>query len=139
MNIDKNYLFPKDFENYVKEDKPLYICEFVRIFSLLDNNHQENFFTQKDNILEDLQYLKNEDGAYKFTLYPKKNGLLPFGVNDNGDYLFWQVCSNKSDEWKVAILPSRSNQVELLDENFLSFIQKLKNNELVCNSFPKLF
>lgn len=140
MNKDKNFPLPEDFQNYIQKNSPLYLCDFITIFSPLQKEEEVNLFTQIEYILEDLQDLKNQDKEYyKFELYPHKNGLLPFGVSDNGDYLFWQVCSKQSNKWRVAILPSRSNEVEILDESFLSFIKKLENKELVCNSFPKLF
>ncbi|MGC6686844.1 SMI1/KNR4 family protein, partial [Escherichia coli] len=81
------------------------------------------FFQQKEWILEDFNSLINDDpDDYTFVLYPKQNGLLPIGVTDNGDTLFWVVSSENSELWTIAIIPSRAAEVEFIAENLTGFL-----------------
>jgi hypothetical protein len=91
--------------------------------------------------LEDLNYLiESDEGYYNYQLYPKDNGLIPFGVTDNGDFLFWVVnFKGNSELWTVAIIAARSPEVEYFDGGLTYFLEGLLKNKIKCKSFPDNF
>lgn len=59
---------------------------FFMVFNYLSSHADWNLYKQKDAILEDLQFLLDDDPEhYPYTLYPQAHGLYPLGVTDNGD------------------------------------------------------
>ncbi|WP_286146227.1 SMI1/KNR4 family protein [Shigella sp. FC1967] len=116
------------------------IADFITLFNPFSKNEYIDFFQQKVWILEDFNSLINDDpDYYTFVLYPKGNGLLPIGITDNGDTLFWVVSSNDSNLWTMAIIPSRSSEVEFIAENLTGFLDGVLSKRIRCQSFPTGF
>ncbi|RAW96249.1 SMI1/KNR4 family protein [Photorhabdus sp. S8-52] len=126
--IDNNYHFPNDFIEFINCYGTGRIANFINIFNPFSENDNLNFFNQKDLIIEDFNYLIEDDkDYYQFSLYPNKDGLLPIGVTDNGD------------SWKIAIIASRSPEVEYRQENLTSFLEGVLSKKIKCMSFPDNF
>ncbi|MDH1574180.1 hypothetical protein [Pseudomonas sp. GD03746] len=74
---------------------------------------------------------------FKYPLYPVENGLIPVGVTDNGDCIFWVVTSKQnSDEWHVAIIASRSPEIEYFKDNLTAVLEGLLIGRLSSSSLP---
>lgn len=88
-----------------------------------------------------MQYLVDEDpGFYTYNLYPAPNGLLPVGVTDNGDYIFWVVTDpHKSNDWTTAIIAARSPDVEYFNENLTELLAGILSGKIKADSFPNDF
>lgn len=139
--IEDNLSFPSDYVDFINTYGSGRIAEFIVIFNPFSQNEDVNFFEQYKFILEDLNYLNESDSDYyKYQLYPKDNGLIPVGVTDNGDYIFWVVNSKRnSDLWGAAIIPSRSPEVEYSDNGLTTFLESLLANRVKYKSFPDSF
>ncbi|WP_231039844.1 SMI1/KNR4 family protein [Proteus alimentorum] len=138
--IDNKYAFPKDYIAFITQYGSGQIADFITLFNPFSKNEYINFFQQKEWILEDFDSLINEDpDYYPFVLYPKCNGLLPIGVTDNGDTLFWVVLSENSELWTMAIIPSRGSEVEFITENLTGFLEGVLSKRIHCQSFPEGF
>uniref|UniRef100_UPI0036DE0C98 SMI1/KNR4 family protein n=1 Tax=Photorhabdus sp. RM322S TaxID=3342825 RepID=UPI0036DE0C98 len=139
--IDNNYHFPNDFIEFINCYGTGRIASFINIFNPFSENDDLNFFNQKDLIIEDFNYLIEDDkDYYRFSLYPNKDGLLPIGVTDNGDYIFWVISpTDNSDSWKIAIIASRSPEVEYRQEDLTSFLEGVLSKKIKCRSFPDNF
>ena len=139
--IEDNLSFPSDYVDFINTYGSGRIAEFIVIFNPFSQNEDVNFFEQYKFILEDLNYLNESDSDYyKYQLYPKDNGLIPVGVTDNGDYIFWVVNSKgNSDLWGTAIIPSRSPEVEYSDNGLTTFLESLLANRVKYKSFPDSF
>ncbi|WP_072035264.1 SMI1/KNR4 family protein [Dickeya fangzhongdai] len=140
-SIDEGITFPNDYVEFISNYGTGRIANFIAIFSPFTQNYDLNFFEQKKLIIEDFNYLNNEDPDYfKYNLYPEKNGLLPIGVTDNGDYIFWVVCDlNNSDAWGTAIVASRSPDIEYFDENITSLLSGVLLRKIKPDSLPSNF
>lgn len=120
--IDNKYTFPQYYIALITQYGSGLIANFITLFNPFSENEYINFFQQKEWLIEDFRSLINDDpDDYTFVLYPKHNGLLPIGITENGDTLFWVVSSENSDLWTIAIIPSRSSEVEFIAENLTGF------------------
>lgn len=139
--FEDNLSFPSDYIDFINEYGSGRIADFIVIFNPFSKNEDVNFFDQYKFILEDLNYLIESDkNYYKYQLYPKDNGLIPLGVTDNGDYIFWVVKSkDNSDLWGTAIIPARSPEVEYFEGGLTNFLESLLDNKVKCKSFPDNF
>ncbi|MDE1186003.1 MAG: SMI1/KNR4 family protein [Pantoea sp.] len=139
--IDGQITFPTDYIEFIESYGTGRIADFIAILNPFTKNEDINFFEQKKLILEDFNYLINEDSSYyKYNLYPNKGGLLPVGITDNGDYLFWVVFdAEKSDEWGTAIIASRSPDVEYFNEKITSLLLGVLDKKIKPASFPDAF
>jgi hypothetical protein len=136
--IDDKIEFPEDYVEFISAYGTGRIADFIALFNPFSKNEDLNFFEQKTLVIEDFNYLIQEDAEYyKYILYPNDGGLLPLGVTDNGDYLFWVVNDmGNSNSWKTAIVASRSPDVEYFDENITSLIFGVLSKNIKPDSFP---
>lgn len=139
--IDEKIKFPEDYIEFISDYGTGRIADFIALLNPFAKNDELNFFSQKKLIIEEFDCLIQEDSDYyKYNLYPKPDGLLPVGITDNGDYLFWVVNDTQdSNSWGVAIIASRSPDVEFFNVNITTFIYSVLSNELNANSFPDGF
>ncbi|HCM9714774.1 TPA: SMI1/KNR4 family protein [Enterobacter kobei] len=135
--IEDGLPFPSDYIEFINEYGSGRIADFILIFNPFSKNGYINFFEQYKFILEDFNYLIESDkGYYNYQLYPNGNGLIPLGVTDNGDYLFWVVNSKDNSElWTVAIIAARTPEVEYFHSGLTDFLEGLLKKTR-CKSFP---
>ncbi|MBW5894509.1 SMI1/KNR4 family protein [Pectobacterium polaris] len=140
-SIDKDLSFPSDYIEFISIYGTGRIADFLAIFNPFTQNHDLDFFEQKKLIIEDFKYLNNEyPEFFTYKLYPEINGLLPIGVTDNGDYIFWVVSDLKnSDTWGTAIVASRSPDIECFDENITSLLSGILLRKIKSDSLPNNF
>ncbi|CNF29107.1 Uncharacterised protein [Yersinia nurmii] len=139
--IEEQLSFPSDYIDFINVYGSGRIADFIVIFNPFSKNADVNFFEQYKLILEDLNYLIDSDSDYyKYQLYPKDNGLIPLGVTDNGDYIFWTMKSKSDSElWGTAIIPARSSEVEYFENNLITLLEGLLKNRFKSKSFPDNF
>ncbi|MGW6449921.1 hypothetical protein [Lentzea sp. NPDC055074] len=70
-----------------------------------------------------------------YALFPEPGGLLPWGITDNGDDLFWST-EGDPDDWRVVV----SDHAEWWthDGGVLSFLSGLLRREIECPLLPRL-
>lgn len=138
-SIDDKTKFPNDYIEFVRNYGLGRISNFISFFHPFTSNFDLNFFEQKKIILEDFEFLnKEQPDSFNYVIYPQENGLLPIGVTDNGDYIFWVVNdSQKPELWTMAIVASRSPDIEYFDKNLTNFLYELLNGDISPESFPK--
>lgn len=138
--IDNNFSFPKDYIEFITQYGVGKIDNFLTVFNPFSDNENLNFFKQKKWVIDDfIELTESDPDYYPFILYPKVNGLLPIGITDNGDYLFWIVSSDNSDSWNIAVIAARASEVEYQPENLTSFIAGVLSKRIQSMSFPKNF
>ncbi|MEQ4618504.1 MAG: SMI1/KNR4 family protein [Corticimicrobacter sp.] len=140
-SIDGDLSFPDDYVAFIRSYGTGRIADFIAIFNPFTANEDINFFKQKTLILGDLESLNQEDPDYfKYPLYPEENGLLPIGLTDNGDYLFWTVSNTRdSNTWGTAIIAARSPDVEYFDQNLTTLLFGILAGTLKPQSLPGSF
>lgn len=136
-SIDDSYSFPMDYIEFITKYGIGRIDNFLTLFNPFIDNDDWNFFKQKEWIISDFSELNESDpDYYSFILYPESNGLLPIGITDNGDYVFWVVSSANSDLWNIAVIASRSPDVEYHQMNLVSFIEGILSKKIKSMCFP---
>jgi len=130
--------FPSDYLDFINVYGSGKIADFLVVFNPFSCNKDVNFFGQMKLILADFNDLVASEGDYfDYPLYPLENGLMPVGVTDNGDYLFWVVTSkNDSDLWRIAIIASRSPDVEYFSANLTSVLEGVLTGRIKSSSLP---
>ncbi|MBN8781338.1 SMI1/KNR4 family protein [Thiobacillus sp.] len=127
---------PDDYKRFIELYGTGSIDGFVWIFNPFTSNKNLNLLDQiqiKISALSDLSETFGE--ALPFPLFPKPNGLLPFGVTDNGDVLFWQVANNP-DDWKVIINAAREPKWKKYDVDMTDLLAGLLSRQIICEVFP---
>ncbi|NIF19822.1 SMI1/KNR4 family protein [Pantoea sp. Cy-639] len=134
--LDSGMQFPRDFIEFITKYGTGRIADFILIFNPFSANEEVNFFRQKELILQDFRELIDSDSDYySCKLYPETNGLVPVGVTDNGDYIFWVSNSKaESDEWTTAIIPARSPDVEYFDSDLTTLLERVLSKSIKCDS-----
>jgi hypothetical protein len=130
---------PGDFKSFLETYGTGCIDGFIWIFNPASKNPNLNLLIQAKkqlSALEDLFRRKVETKAYP--LYPETAGLLPFGVTDNGDLLFWRTMG-PPDIWSVIVGHSRSPQYEEFETNMTGFISSVLNGTNLVAAFPEDF
>ena len=138
--IDNIYSYPKDYIEFVTQYGIGKIDNFLTLFNPFIENDDLNFFKQKELVISDFSELNESDpDYYSFILYPNTSGLLPIGITDNGDYIFWVISSDDSDLWSVAVVAARGSEVEYHQESIMSFIENILSKKICSMCFPKGF
>ncbi|KAF1309261.1 SMI1/KNR4 family protein [Pseudomonas sp. SG-MS2] len=133
--------FPSDYVEFINVYGSGRIADFLIVFNPFSQNEDINFFDQFRLVLGSFNDLVASDSEYfKYPLYPVENGLIPVGVTDNGDCIFWVVTSKQnSDEWHVAIIASRSPEIEYFKDNLTAVLEGLLIGRLSSSSLPSGF
>ncbi|MCC8381118.1 MULTISPECIES: SMI1/KNR4 family protein [unclassified Xenorhabdus] len=138
--IDDLHSFPKDYKDFITLYGTGRVADFITIFNPFSEDDDLNFFMQKEWIIEDFTSLVESDpDYYPFIFHPNNNGLLPIGITENGDYIFWVASSDNCELWSVAIIAARAPEVEYRQENFTDFLEGILSKNLKCMSFPDSF
>lgn len=140
-HMDDDIAFPADYIDFINGYGSGLIANFITLFNPFSTNPALNFFEQKQLIIGDLASLNREDPDYfTYPLYPEENGLVPIGLTDNGDYLFWTASDiNNSNTWGTAIIAARSPDVEYFDQNLTTLLFGILAGTLKPQSLPGSF
>jgi hypothetical protein len=73
-----------------------------------------------------------------YPLFPEPGGLLPFGIDDNGDGLYW-LTTGEPDQWSIVVNESRAPEYEQFDMSVTEFLQEVLSRKTICEIFPSDF
>lgn len=127
---------PEDYMRFVESFGTGSVDGFVWIFNPVSSNQNLNLLDQihiKISALSDSVEMFGE--VVPYPLFPKPGGLMPFGVTDNGDVLFWQVNSNPPD-WKVIVNAARESKWKKYDVGMTDLLAGLLSRQIICEVFP---
>jgi hypothetical protein len=138
--IEDGLPFPSDYRWFINNYGSGRVADFFMLFNPLSSIPNVNFFNQSRLILEDLNELNQCDpDLYSYPIFPAPDGLIPIGVTDNGDYICWLTNSKAdSDSWGIAIITSRSPDIEYFQSNLTSVLAGLLSGVMKSNSLPDL-
>ncbi len=129
---------PDDYRAFIQRYGTGCIDSFIWIFSPASENLNLNLEQQARKQEETIKAI-NESGVEPFIpLFPHSLGVLPFGITDNGDVLFW-VNKGKPNSWTVAVLEARRSPMLEFDMNMTCFLAELCEGSITCEAFPDDF
>lgn len=131
-------MLPDDYKEFIELYGSGRVGRFLWIFNPFSANENLNLEKQiatQANVLFELQ---SYGEAIPYKSFPEPGGILPFGITDNGDVLFWRVTGDPNN-WHVVVNESRAPDWEGYELSMSRFLAEILQRHLTCNIFPKNF
>jgi hypothetical protein len=130
---------PNDYKGYINTFGTGCIGGFLWVFNPFSQNENLNLLKQIQKQLDILSVLKNELGKEcPYPLFPESGGLLPWGITDNGNVLFWRTIGS-ADDWNVVIGEGRGPEYEEFADTVTNFLRKLIVGDIESRIIPHDF
>ncbi|MDQ0244739.1 hypothetical protein J2S09_002310 [Bacillus fengqiuensis] len=126
---------PMDYKQFITIYGIGLIDEFIWVLNPFVLNDNLNLMEKTKDILEAYTESRNNfPGDFPYKTFPEQGGLLPWGLTENGDELYW-LTEGSPEEWKVVIYGSRSSDFIVYPESMTSFLAKILEKKIVCELF----
>lgn len=129
---------PHDYKKLIEIYGSGRINEFLWVFNPFSANNNINLERQVDTQAQVMAEVRSGGEVVPFESFPRVDGILPFGITDNGDVLYWRTFGN-SDEWTVVVSESRTPEWESFDLSASAFLVNIIKRKIVCKFFPLSF
>jgi hypothetical protein len=131
---------PSDYKEYIDTYGTGKLADFLLPLNPFSKNPHLNLIQQVPRRLGALRELKQQGGdrACPYPLFPESGGLLPWGITDNGDVLYWRT-EGRPDHWGTVVNESRGPEFEQFDEPMTDFVAGVLSKRIVCRIFPEDF
>jgi hypothetical protein len=127
---------PEDYKEFIARYGTGSVDGFLWVLNPFSTNKHLNFFDEGGVKLEALRELRHESIPYP--LHPDVNGVLPWGITDNGDVLYW-LCNGPPSNWVIVVNESRGPRWREYKLSTSDFLARLVAKELVVDVFPEDF
>ena len=133
-------VLPDDYKEFISIYGTGYIGDFIRVFNPFCEYPSLNLEKQINDQLGALRQIKDDFGESEspYPLFPESNGLLPWGITDNGDVLYW-LTRGSSDQWHSVVNESRGPYFEEFQDSMVTFLIKLIQGEIQSDIIPRDF
>lgn len=129
--------FPDDYKEFINIYGFGSINKFLWVLSPFSENENLSYLKKFNDMKFAYQYMQKEFPLKYFMKYfDHENGLLPWGITDNGDELYWYIDNGKRS---IVVMEARYAEIYKYDMELTEFIYKLLNKEIQCNAFPDDF
>ncbi|HAI1316830.1 TPA: hypothetical protein HIT55_004487 [Escherichia fergusonii] len=128
-------LLPEDYKSFIDEYGIGRINGFLWIFSPFVDNPYINLIEQAKEINSALAEVKLHGEKFPYNFFPSEDGVLPFGITDSGEVLFWKL--EKNCNWKIVINESRGPLCDEFDLGWAEFMVELLSARLESLVLPK--
>lgn len=126
--------FPDDYKEFINIYGPGSINKFIWVFSPFTENENLSYLKKFNDMKFAYQYMQKEFPLrYSMKYFDHDDGLLPWGITDNGDELYW-YCENGTRS--IIVMEARYAKIYKYDMELTEFICKLLNKEIQCAAFP---
>jgi len=127
---------PEDYKEFITHYGTGAIDGFLWVLNPFSRNKYLNFFDQGQVKIDALRGLCQE--AIPYPLHPDPNGMLPWGVTDNADVLFW-CCNGPPSHWWIVVNEDRGPRWREYKLSTSDFLARLTTRRLVVDIFPEDF
>jgi hypothetical protein len=129
-------VLPRDYKDFVNAYGSVTIRGFLRPFNPFSQDEYGDLATQMALQLSALRYLKERDPTQcPYPLYFEVDGILPWGITDNGDVLFWETRGHP-DQWPVIVNESRSADYERFEMSMVELVLSFLSGSTTVSAFP---
>lgn len=122
---------PEDYKGFIDVYGTGVIGDFLWVFNPFSRRKYVNLHTQ---VRAQLDAIEDLDGK-PYPLYPKPGGLLPWGLTDNGNALYWLTAGDPV-AWQVVINESRGPEFERHNVSLTGFLTGVITGAIVSKLFP---
>ncbi len=104
---------PEDYRKIIETYGDHGWNDFISVFNPFSDNRNLNLASKSKEILKYENMLRDESPHYyPIAIFPEKEGIFPWAVTDNGDYLFW-ITKGDCARWPTMIRDSRAPEFEV--------------------------
>jgi hypothetical protein len=125
---------PQDYKDFVRLYGYGYFMEFLGI----DVPRCRNPHMRLERNVRRFSEAVREVGEVPSSVWPQRDGLLPFGGTDNGDTLLW-LRRGAPARWQVVIWDDDLIEVEVFDCDLTDFLAGLATGTIQPTLFPDDF
>jgi hypothetical protein len=129
---------PDDYKQFIEAYGSGRINELIWILNPFSANENINLERQSHTQAKVLEELRAIGEDIPFNVFPTSGGLLPFGITDNGDVLYW-ITRGAPNDWIVVVNEARGSDWQIFEQNMTSFLASVLQHEIVCSVFPRNF
>jgi hypothetical protein len=130
---------PSDYKAYIEMYGTGRLDGFIWVLNPFSRNPNLNLMTKGDAALRTLRELQSKhECEVPYPLYPEAGGLLPWGITDNGDVLYW-LTAGEPKEWPVVLNAARDARTERHEGGMAAFLVRVLSADVVSGIFPTDF
>lgn len=137
VEADLGTALPADYKALADHYPGVLVDSFLAVFHPVP---REGNFSLREFADQTLGYLRlrREDLPHHvpYALFPEPGGLLPWGVTDNNNFLFW-LTAGQPDEWQVVVTDNEEWWTHR--GSMRSFLAGVLRKEIRCPVLPDDF
>ena len=132
-------VLPEDYTDFVLNFGTGKINDFLIVLNPFSSNQYVNLINRAQTERQSYETLKWEFPQYYVdVVYPAPSGILPFGVTDNGEVLYWRTAGSP-EEWTVTVYESRGPKHFDFQGGMATFLAAILTREIECEVLPRSF
>jgi hypothetical protein len=131
---------PTDYKSFATEYGTGLFANFIRVFNPFDEDPYASLLENAKTICDMYREIKKAEGEkfLPFAMYPDEGGLLPWGNDENGNFIFWLTKGNPS-KWPTVVAEGRGPLWQQFDFPMTVFLAKILTKEIRCKVWPSSF
>jgi hypothetical protein len=130
--------FPDDYKEFVARYGAGMIGELpIYVYTPFRKEPLHGFEQQAKAVTKAVKELL-DDTHQTPPLFPKKDGLLPWGSDGNGNYFFWKT-TGKPNEWPITILDMAAVEFVPYARTLVDFLTSLFKGKLKFSLYSDAF
>lgn len=131
---------PLDYKRYIETYGSGLLAEFIRVLNPFDRDKYINLLKCSQSITSMFRTFPRGEHSDKipYPFYPDHSGLLPWGNDENGIYIFW-LTEGAPTKWPTVVADIRGPRWQRFDLPMTRFLTKIITKEVRCRLWPKDF
>ncbi len=132
---------PRDYKSFVMTYGSGNFAQFIRVYNPFSRDEYGSLLKSANRVCDIYREIKQIEGCEQFLpfpLYPEKGGLLPWAVDDNGNWLFW-LTEGSPSRWPTVVAAGRDKRWQKFDFPMTTFLGKILRKEIRCKIWPRDF
>jgi hypothetical protein len=131
---------PTDYKGFIAKFGSGLFANFIRVFNPFHKDPYISLLDTAKTICDMYRDFKESEGekVLPFALYPEEQGLLPWGNDENGNYIFWLTKGNAS-KWPTVVAEGRGPLWQRFDFPMTTFLAKILTKQIRCKIWPTSF
>jgi hypothetical protein len=142
VNVEQvlGIVLPLDYMDFINTFGSGQVGGFIAVLNPFSHDDTLSLVSEGFSRLDALRFLKARHGESEcpYPLYPEEGGLLPWGITDNGDVLFWQTLGDP-DEWSIVVNEGRRPIFEEFACSVTTFLVRVLNREIASKILTDAF
>jgi hypothetical protein len=131
---------PSDYKLFIQYYGTGALNDFLYVFNPFTLNKNLNLLSQREDMIDSYRILKyNSPEKYPFSANSDVGGLLPWGITDNGDELYWLITGKDSNQWKIVSFKASDSYYETHDLTLTEYLAQLLEGRLKTHLYPDDF